>query len=84
MSDALARLEAEVEDEEAKTLGLDAILDVAATIFATAGDTTTNALHTLIFAVATHAQIRKQVQDELDSVLLEIDPSSPGMPLQIP
>ena len=52
---------------------MDAIQDAAATIFATAADSTTSAVLTHIFALATHPDVRKRVQAELDSVLVEED-----------
>lgn len=80
LSDALASLDAEGDaDEKTRSKQLNAIQDAAATVFATAADTTTNQLHTLIFALATRPNIRAGIQEELDLLLIEEDPSRPGV-----
>ena len=75
MSDALETLDARSANgrtsEEAKARDLDAILDTACTIFATSADTSTNSILSFIFAIATHAEYRKKIHAELDSVLVD-------------
>jgi cytochrome P450 len=68
-------LEATDPTEEARLKGVDAIQDTAATIFGTAADTTASALLTHIFALATHPHVRKGIQEQLDTVLVERDSS---------
>lgn len=70
---SLASLDATSPTEEARLKGVDAIQDAAATIFGTAADTTTSAVLTHIFALATHLDVRKKIQAELDSLLVEED-----------
>ncbi|KAJ3546791.1 hypothetical protein NMY22_g1911 [Coprinellus aureogranulatus] len=78
LSDALAKYDVKRRAPAAKEKELDEIKDVAATIFATAGDTTTDAILTFIFALSTHPEVRKRIQDELDSLLLDHDKSASG------
>lgn len=73
LSNALASLDGKGVSGAERERELDTIQDVAATIFGTAGDTTTDAILTLIFALATRPEIRRRIQDELDSVLMEHD-----------
>ncbi|KAJ3523975.1 hypothetical protein NMY22_g11206 [Coprinellus aureogranulatus] len=75
LSDALARYDAKGGDPVTKEKELDEIKDVAATIFGTAGDTTTDAILTFLFALSTHPEVRKKIQDELDSLLIDHDNS---------
>ncbi|KAJ3538450.1 hypothetical protein NMY22_g5158 [Coprinellus aureogranulatus] len=79
LSDALADYETgEAGDTMTRSKELDAIQDVAATIFGTAGDTTANAILTFIFALATRPTLRRRIQDEMDSLLLEYDRDRTG------
>ncbi|KAJ3501763.1 hypothetical protein NMY22_g18812 [Coprinellus aureogranulatus] len=71
VSNALAAVEAEELTEGERHKEVEAIQNAAATIFVTAADTTSAAIQTLIFALATRPEIRHKIQSELDSVLVD-------------
>ena len=62
--------------DEQKAKDLDTIQSVAATVFGAAADTTSNAILTLIFALATQGDFRKRIQEELDLHLIEKEEQS--------
>lgn len=73
LSDALASLDNvdAVKDSEARHKALGDILNVASTVFGAASDTTTDAILIFLFALATHPDVRKRVQNELDTFLTD-------------
>lgn len=73
LSNALALLDGKGTSGEEREKELDAIQGVASTIFGTAGDTTTDAILTFVFALGTHPAFRKRIQEELDALLVEHD-----------